>query len=132
MPSHPAVPKFALTCYLLSGREIVVQDVTRDTLVVRVTRFLARALLLDTELAQVFLVSGVKMMPNFDTFDDWGIREDSNRPFVNVVVTGSQNILGRDLYQFREDMDSLRRQWAEEEKAMAARAPQAPAHARLR
>ena len=43
---------------MLRGREIVVEGVTRDPLVVRVTRFVAGISLLDKELAQVFLVSG--------------------------------------------------------------------------
>jgi hypothetical protein len=53
---------------MLSGHEIVVENVTRDTLVGQVSRKLATVLLLDNELAQVFLVSGVNMMPQFDTF----------------------------------------------------------------
>jgi hypothetical protein len=113
MPSHPLVPRFALTCYMLSGHEIVVENVTRDTLVGQVSRKLATVLLLDNELAQVLLVSGMNMMPQFDTFQDWGISEVSNMPVVNIVVTGSQAKLSRELHDWHEQMECLRRQWAD-------------------
>jgi hypothetical protein len=98
---------------MLSGRAIVVEDVTCESLVVDVTWRLARTLELDTELTQVVLISDVRMMPNYDTLFDWGISEVSDTLTVNIVVTGSQEVLSRQLYEWDQEMDAMRRHWAE-------------------
>ena len=113
MPHRPTLPRFSLTCVMLSGRAIVVEDVTRESLVVHVTRRLARTLELDTVLTQVFLVSDVRMMLNYDTFFDYGISEVSDTPTVNIVVTGSQEVLSRQQYEWHQEMDAMQRHWAE-------------------
>ena len=112
VPHRPTLPRFDLACVMLSGRTIVVENVTRESLVVHVTRRLAKTLDLDTGLTQVFPVSGVRMMPNYDTFADYGISDVSDTPTVNIVVTGSQDVLSRQLYEWHQEMDAMRSQWA--------------------
>ena len=112
VPHRSTLPRFDLACVMLSGRMIVVENVTRESLVVHVARRLAKTQELDTELTQVFLVSGVRMMLNYDTFADYGISDASDTPTVNIVVTGSQDVLSRQLYEWHQEMDALRSQWA--------------------
>ena len=112
MSGPRCIVPFTLSCYLLSGREILLDGLTKDNSAMHVSIRIAKALSLNRKVHQVFLVRGVHLVPPDDTLRDCGITELAVRPFLNVVVALAPPLSSAELWHiakrtYCEDHGSL-------------------------